>query len=566
MGRSARCPSCNSPNDPGEDYCRVCHADLRSPAPPPAAGAPVRLERVVGGQVYRAAVPRPPSPSENDLPAPPPSENAPEAVAAMSALSLDALRDRIAKRAADAGQRFKPYAADRPRRARTEDAQRAVAKQLESAGRAFRERHFDAAIEHLLKAIAKEDGDPRPWVLLGEAYLRLERPYKAAVGYLRALELAPASDNAWLGLSRALRAIDDLPAALEVLDRTVQSNPAITEAWSERGIVLEALHRPEDAAKSFQKALELRPDHHVARVGYERLASKTTAAVTEPAEALAVVMSPSGETAAAAPKEGEQEELPDFGDLTASPVPKDGVRAEAPQGRPERVRTFVQGLDENLGGGIPWGHVVLVEGSPGALKSSLVFSILANNAAQGGLHGLYLSLGQRTSSLLKQMGSLGLVLPVDRGSIVVVDPHTAKGLFDGRKDWLDALRTTLESVRGQRGLDLVAIDSLEALEVLAKFGDRRQEIFRLFEWLRDLDVTTFVVGERPEDARGEEDPTLREEDFLADGLLRLGQPAVSERERQRRLRIVKMRGTRHETGPLALVLDEGRFHATRITG
>lgn len=560
--RTERCPSCNSPNDPDERYCRVCHADLH-PSPGGAGPrSPVLLERVLGGEVYHAAV---------QVSHPPPEENAPHAaevpvpepepVAPSGVDPLKALEERIARRASDAGQRFKPYAADRPRKARTDEARKAVAKQLESAGRAFRERHFEAAIEHLLKAIAKEDGDPRSWALLGEAYLRLERPYKAAVGYLRALDLNPSNDNAWLGLGRVLRAMDDLAAALEVLDRTVQSNPAITEAWSERGIVLEALGRPADAAKSFEKALELRPDHRRARTGYERLAPKTQESPSEQVQPPAAAEPAPPES----PKSDRgEEEFPDFADL-AAPASKE-TAAAALQVHPLRVRTFVQGLDENLGGGIPWGHVVLVEGSPGTLKSSLVFSILAQNAAQEGLHGVYLSLGERTSSLLKQMGSLGVVLQVHRGSIVVLDPRTAKGLFDGRRDWLDALRGTLESVRGQRGLDLVAIDSLETLETLVKFGDPQLEVLRLFEWLRDMDVTSFVIAERPEETRGEGTSGHRHEDFLADGLIQVRQHLLSDRESQRRIRVVKMRGTRHDAGYHTLVLDDGKFQISRITG
>src|SRR5207247_8190831 len=77
-------------------------------------------------------------------------------------------------------------------------------------------------------------------------------------------------------------------------------------------------------------------------------------------------------------------------------VPPATAPAKVP--RPARVRTFVEGLDSSLEGGIPWGHLVLIEGSPGTMKSSLAFSILLQNAAREGLHCLYLSLEERTSS------------------------------------------------------------------------------------------------------------------------------------------------------------------------
>jgi len=129
---------------------------------------------------------------------------------------------------------------------------------------------------------------------------------------------------------------------------------------------------------------------------------------------------------------------------------------------------------------------------------------------------------------------------------------------------VDALEAGIKSIKEKRGLDLIVIDSLEALEVLAKFKDRRREMYRLFEWLRDLAVTSFVVTERPDWLiAGHVLQGRWDEDFLADGVIQLRIHMVSDLEAQRRLRVVKMRGTKHETGYLAMVLDDGRFRVTR---
>ncbi len=565
MPRTLRCPSCNSPNDPDERLCRVCHAVLHPPAE--QASPDVRLERVLRqGSYHLALQDTAPSASEDDEP--PEDERGTRSERSSDEMlnPVVVLADRIAARAADTGQRFKPYTADRPRRAQTAEARKAVVKQLESAARSFRERRFDVAIGHLLKAIAKEDGDPRSWILLGEAYLRLERPYKAAVGYLRALSLDPANDNAWLGLGRTLRSMGDLAGALEVLDHTLQTNPAITEAWSERGIVLEGLARPLDAAKSFQKALELRPDHPAARTGYDRLAQHVQESAAESASAPAAPEADvSAPPAAPAAEETEEDELPDFGDLSVRAPPQAAPASPEVRRIAPRVSTFVDGLDDVLGGGIPAGHIVVVEGSPGSMKSSLVFSIMARNAAGAGLRCAYLSLGERASGLLKRMASLGLPTRSERGSLAVLDARTAKGLFDERKTWIEGLQAALDAVRGPDRLDLLAIDSLDALEVLAKFQDRRRDVYRLFEWLRDQDVTTFVIAERPD--RGTAGDVARfDEDFLADGLLHLRQHLVSDHEAQRRIRVIKMRGAHHVTGYLGLSLEDGRFRVSRLPG
>src|SRR3989441_7309869 len=129
-------------------------------------------------------------------------------------------------------------------------------------------------IDPLLKGFSRDDEDRRLWILLAEAYLRLNKPYKAAVGYLRALELSPKDDQGWIGLGRILGVLDDLPAAAAVLERATMLHPELVDTWVERGMVLEALQNLTEASKSFAKVLELRPDHRLAAVKRQELESK----------------------------------------------------------------------------------------------------------------------------------------------------------------------------------------------------------------------------------------------------------------------------------------------------
>ena len=45
-----------------------------------------------------------------------------------------------------------------------------------------------------------------------------------------------------------------------------------------------------------------------------------------------------------------------------------------------RIRTYIRGLDEQLQGGVPKAHVVLLAGKPGTMKSSVAFSMVYHNA------------------------------------------------------------------------------------------------------------------------------------------------------------------------------------------
>src|SRR2546428_650544 len=91
--------------------------------------------------------------------------------------------------------------------------------------------------------------------------------------------------------------------------------------------------------------------------------------------------------------------------------------------------------------------------------------------------------------------------------------------------------------------------------------DRRSELYYLFEWLRDLGPLTFLISEKPLDlGTGGSSP---EEAYLADGILALEMHSTSDLFVQRRLRVVKMRGTKHDTGYYAFSFEDGSFEVTR---
>ncbi|HLE53873.1 MAG TPA: ATPase domain-containing protein [Thermoplasmata archaeon] len=236
-----------------------------------------------------------------------------------------------------------------------------------------------------------------------------------------------------------------------------------------------------------------------------------------------------------------------------------------------KVPTFVEGLDEVLGGGLPGGHVILLSGLPGTMKSSLSYAILHGNARERGAKGLYVTLEQTRKSLEAQMASMGFDVEAVRGSVHLLDVGSIQKEIgrSATKPWMEFLRRTLHTTKDIDGIDIVVIDSLEALEVLAKFADRRAEIFQLFEWLRDLGSTTIVLAEAsPESLFLGLEPAIvhKDETFLADGIIELKMHQISDVEVQRRIRVVKMRGSNHKTGFHALLFEDGRFQVTSVIG
>ena len=223
----------------------------------------------------------------------------------------------------------------------------------------------------------------------------------------------------------------------------------------------------------------------------------------------------------------------------------------------KKISTYIEGLDEVLGGGFPVGHVVLLSGLPGTMKSTLSYAILHRNAKERGARCLYVSLEQTRKSLEDQMAAMGFDVEGVRGDVHILDVGTIQKEIgkSATKPWMEFLRRTLTTKKDIDGVDLIVVDSLEALEVLAKFSDRRTELFQFFEWLRDLGATTLGL-EAPQ--------PRRDETFLADGILELKMHQITDVEVQRRIRVSKMRGAHHRTGFSALVFEDGRFQVTSV--
>ena len=235
----------------------------------------------------------------------------------------------------------------------------------------------------------------------------------------------------------------------------------------------------------------------------------------------------------------------------------------------KKISTYIEGLDEVLGGGFPVGHVVLLSGLPGTMKSTLSYAILHRNAKERGARCLYVSLEQTRKSLEDQMAAIGFDVGEVRGDVHILDVGTIQKEIgkSATKPWMEFLRRTLTTKKDIDGVDLIVVDSLEALEVLAKFSDRRTELFQFFEWLRDLGATTLVLAEAASEAPflGLEAPQpRRDETFLADGILELKMHQITDVEVQRRIRVSKMRGAHHRTGFSALVFEDGRFQVTSV--
>jgi len=227
------------------------------------------------------------------------------------------------------------------------------------------------------------------------------------------------------------------------------------------------------------------------------------------------------------------------------------------------LQTYVDGLDRALGGGIPKGSTVLVAGTPGTMKTSLILWMMQQNARAHAVKSLYVSLEQDMDSVKSGAARMGMG-DLHESSVYILDlGQLRRGLnrSETSKDWFMILTEIIKEAVSSSGYQVLAIDSLEALYALSDLKAPRREMFHFLSAIRELGLTSFLITETP---FGSNRLAQWGEDFLADGILHLRQVEVGETDVQLRLRCVKMRKMNHDHNALALNHDGQRFFVTHV--
>ncbi len=222
-----------------------------------------------------------------------------------------------------------------------------------------------------------------------------------------------------------------------------------------------------------------------------------------------------------------------------------------------RVKTFIKGLDKEMSGGVPDGSVILIAGKPGTMKSSLAFNILYHNANIEDVSGVYVTLEQSRESLLTNMDGLGMKLGGLEKEISVLDLGMIRKKLTQltNQTWMEVFKMYIQNLKKNMDIKVVVIDSLPVLEVMARFQHPREELFHFFEWLRDMNVTAFLITEMQQ---GSDQFCKYDEDFLSDGIMHLDLKREGNQVNLF-LGVVKMRQTSHKRGYSPLIFDKDGF-------
>ena len=242
------------------------------------------------------------------------------------------------------------------------------------------------------------------------------------------------------------------------------------------------------------------------------------------------------------------------GKMSTAVAEPDGIR---------RIKTYIEGFDEVLEGGIPANAIVLIAGTPGTMKSTVSCNMLYRNALAKDACGVYLTLEQNRFSLEQQGRRFGMHFESAGDRLRILDfGIVRKSLkqLTARRSWLEVFKMYVNNLKDSTGFDFLVIDSLDVLETTARLQSRRDELFYFFEWMKGLGATIILTSESSLDHLPSES---RDEAYLADGLISLSIQAISDVEVQRRIRCMKMRATSHSMDSFTFLYENRRFMAVK---
>lgn len=226
--------------------------------------------------------------------------------------------------------------------------------------------------------------------------------------------------------------------------------------------------------------------------------------------------------------------------------------------------TGIAGLDQITQGGIPAGRPTLVCGETGCGKTLLSIEFLIRGAVEFDEPGVLMAFEEKAEELAVNVASLGFDLEklqkqnkikvdyvhVDRTEIQETGEYDLGGIFV-------RLGHAIDSIGAKR----VVLDTIE--NIFMGLSDQRilrSELRRLFQWLKDKNVTAIITGEKGEGTLTRQGL----EEYVSDCVILLDH-RIENQISTRRLRVVKYRGSIHGTNEYPFLIDEDGISVLPIT-
>lgn len=231
-------------------------------------------------------------------------------------------------------------------------------------------------------------------------------------------------------------------------------------------------------------------------------------------------------------------------------APRPGTAGPTPTSKPERrISTGVPGLDDILNGGLPAGHLYLIEGDPGTGKTTLSMQFLLEGAARGE-RCMYVTLSESKRELEQVAASHGWSLdPIVLLEMIPTDedltPEAQYTVFHPSEvelaDTITAIVSQINAINPER----VVFDSLSEFRMLARDPLKyRRQILALKRHFAGRNCTVILLDDRTAEGASN-DLQLQS---LAHGVLKLQTIERDFGVSRRRLAVHKLRGSRFREG------------------
>ena len=214
----------------------------------------------------------------------------------------------------------------------------------------------------------------------------------------------------------------------------------------------------------------------------------------------------------------------------------------------EKAATGVSGLDDVLQGGLSRGHVFLLEGEPGAGKTTIALQFLLEGS-KAGEKSLYITLSETEAELRDSAASHGWTLGPEINVFELIPPES---LLDSQQQQSLLYSSDLELGETTRQIfdaverikpSRVIVDSLSEIRLLAQSSLRyRRQILAIKHYFARHGATVIMLDDLTANA---EDKTVHS---VAHGVIRLEELAPAYGAERRRLRVLKYRGQRYRGG------------------
>jgi circadian clock protein KaiC len=220
-----------------------------------------------------------------------------------------------------------------------------------------------------------------------------------------------------------------------------------------------------------------------------------------------------------------------------------------------RAVTGIPGLDDILCGGLTQNRVYLVEGSPGAGKTTLALQFLMEGI-RNGEKGLYITLSETSEELNEIAASHGwsidgialFELVNDAG----LDPDSEQSILHPSEVELGETTRSVMNEVDRVGPARVVFDSLSEMRLLAQNPLRyRRQILAIKNYFSTRKCTVILLDDKTAE------PGDQQLHSIAHGVITLEQLAQEFGKERRRLNIVKMRGIKYRGGYHDFTLDTG---------